>query len=167
MLHPLVFCIMQTMDAKQKKSVMVSAEVHQRIAALRKGDQTYGDVVASSIQALEELVFAYGGMGTLSVELTSLGRYTIHKPIQFQLSYDIDNAVWCLKNDELALNGYGSTYQRTIECLEECVEGHVLFFTEFPDSKHTDDGLLIKSKLQEYIDFDQVLSYLHERDGES
>ena len=164
MLHPLVFCIMQTMDAEQKKSVMVSAEVHQRIAALRKGDQTYGDVVASSIQALEELVFAYGGMGTLSVELTSLGRYTIHKPIQFQLSYDIENAVWCLKNDELALNGYGSTYQRTIECLEECVEGHVLFFTEFPDSKHTDDGLRIKSKLQEYIDFDQVLSYFHERD---
>ncbi len=44
---------MQAMDAEQKKAVMVSAEVHRRIVALRKGDQTYGDVVAASIQALE------------------------------------------------------------------------------------------------------------------
>ena len=46
--------IMQAMDADQKKSVTVSADVHRRIVALRKGNQTYGDVIAASIQALEE-----------------------------------------------------------------------------------------------------------------
>ncbi len=158
---------MQAVDAEHKKSVMVSADVYRRIVALRKGDQTYGDVVASSIQALEELIFESGSMGALAVELTSLGRYTIRKPIQFQLSYDIENSLWCLENTVLALNGYGSTCQRTIECLEECVEGHVLFFTGFPDGKYTEDGPQIKRKLQEYIDFDQVLSYLNERDGGS
>lgn len=100
-------------------------------------------------------------------ELTSLGRYKLMKPILFQLSYDIDNSLWCLKNDELALSGYGSTYRRTIQCLEECVEGHALFFTSYPDSDHTEDSLLIKNKLQECINFDQVLSYLKERDGEN
>ncbi|MCZ9312063.1 MAG: hypothetical protein O0V67_01675 [Methanocorpusculum sp.] len=45
---------MQVMEPEQKKSVMVSADVHRRIVALRKGNQTYGDVIAASIQALEE-----------------------------------------------------------------------------------------------------------------
>ncbi len=54
MSHPLLFCIMQAMDSEQKKSIMVSAEVHRRIVALRRGDQTYGDVVEASIRALEE-----------------------------------------------------------------------------------------------------------------
>ncbi|MDV0444057.1 hypothetical protein [Methanorbis rubei] len=45
---------MQAMEPEQKKSVMVSADVHRRIVALRKGDQTYGDVVAASIRVLEE-----------------------------------------------------------------------------------------------------------------
>lgn len=45
---------MQAMDTDQKKSVMVSADVHRRIVALRKGNQTYGDVVAASIRVLED-----------------------------------------------------------------------------------------------------------------
>ena len=43
---------MQSLE--RKKSVLVSFEVHQRIAALRRGKQTYGDVIAESIKALEE-----------------------------------------------------------------------------------------------------------------
>jgi hypothetical protein len=100
-------------------------------------------------------------------EFTSLGRYKLIKPIQFQLSYDIDDSLWCLKNNELALSGYGSTYRRAIQCLEECMEGHALFFTRYPPSDHTEDSLLVKKKLEEYINFDQVLSYLKERDGEN
>ncbi|HJK11219.1 MAG TPA: hypothetical protein O0X33_03960 [Methanocorpusculum sp.] len=95
-------------------------------------------------------------------ELTSLGQYTLQKPIQFQLSYDNENSLWCLENDDLALNGYGATYHRAIQCLAECLEGHVIFFTEYPDSEQTDEGLLIKNKLQEYIDFDQVLAHIRE-----
>jgi len=54
MSHFPLFCIMQAVDSEQKKSVMVSAEVHRRIVSLRRGDQTYGDVVEASIRALEE-----------------------------------------------------------------------------------------------------------------
>ena len=39
---------------EQKKSVIVSADVHRKIISLRRGNQTYGDVVAESIKALEE-----------------------------------------------------------------------------------------------------------------
>jgi predicted CopG family antitoxin len=39
---------------QQKKSVTVSADVHRKIVSLRRGNQTYGDVVAESIKALEE-----------------------------------------------------------------------------------------------------------------
>jgi len=99
-------------------------------------------------------------------ELISLGQYRLQEPIQFQLSYDIEDSLWCLENKELALNGYGATYHRAIQCLEGCVEGHVIFFTEYPDSDQTEEGLRIKNKLQEYIDFDQVLSHLNE-EGES
>ncbi|HJJ28835.1 MAG TPA: hypothetical protein O0X70_05535 [Methanocorpusculum sp.] len=43
---------MQSLE--HKKSVLISPKVHKKIIALRKGNQTYGDVIAESIQALEE-----------------------------------------------------------------------------------------------------------------
>ncbi|MDV0441712.1 hypothetical protein [Methanorbis furvi] len=45
---------MQAIENREKKSVTVSADVHRRIVALREGNETYGDVVAASITALEE-----------------------------------------------------------------------------------------------------------------
>ena len=39
---------------ERKKTVTVSPEVHRRIVALRRGNQTFGDVIAESIRALEE-----------------------------------------------------------------------------------------------------------------
>jgi hypothetical protein len=101
-----------------------------------------------------------------SEELSSIGRYTLLKPVTFEMSYDMDNSLWCLHNYDLALDGYGSTYKEAIECLEEDIEGHVLFFTRYPDSRHTNDSLIVKKNLKEFIDFKQVLDYLRERDGE-
>ncbi|MCZ0862281.1 hypothetical protein [Methanocorpusculum vombati] len=45
---------MQAIEHREKKSVTVSADVHRRIVALREGNETYGDVVAASVSALEE-----------------------------------------------------------------------------------------------------------------
>jgi predicted CopG family antitoxin len=53
MLHPPLFCIMQAVG-QQKKTVTVSADVHKKIVSLRRGDQTYGDVIAELIKAHEE-----------------------------------------------------------------------------------------------------------------
>jgi len=57
-------------------------------------------------------------------------------------------------------------YNEAIECLEENIEGHVLSFTRRPDSEQSDDSLSVKKKLKEHLDFNQVLDYLRERDGE-
>ena len=43
---------MQSLE--HKKSVLITPDVHKKIVALRRGNQTYGDVVAESIKALEE-----------------------------------------------------------------------------------------------------------------
>ena len=48
--HPVI--IMQALE--RKISVLVTPEVYKRIAALRRGKQTYGDVIEESIKALEE-----------------------------------------------------------------------------------------------------------------
>ena len=53
MLHPPLFCIMQAVE-QQKKSVTVSADIHRKIVSLRRGNQTYGDVIAELIKAHEE-----------------------------------------------------------------------------------------------------------------
>ena len=52
MSHYPLFCIMPAVE-QQKKSVLVSEDVHRKIVSLRRGDQTYGDVIAESIKALK------------------------------------------------------------------------------------------------------------------
>lgn len=83
---------------------------------------------------------------------TAIGQYHLLKPVEFKISYDMDDSLWCLENDEIALNGYGSTYHKAIQSLERSVEGHALFFMDYPDEKYADNGLEIKRKLLECVD---------------
>ena len=99
-------------------------------------------------------------------EMSNIGRYKLLKPVTFEVHYDMDDSLWCLENRELALNGYGKTYNNAIECLEENIEGHVICFTRCDDSEQSKASLRVKEKLKEHIDFNQVLNYLLERDGE-
>jgi len=50
---------------------------------------------------------------------TAIGQYHLLKPIEFKISYDMDDSLWCLENNEIALNGYGSTYPKAIQSLEK------------------------------------------------
>ncbi len=43
---------MQIME--KRKTITVSPELHQRIVKLRRGNQTFGDVVEAAVAALEE-----------------------------------------------------------------------------------------------------------------
>ena len=99
-------------------------------------------------------------------EMSNIGRYKLLKPVTFEVHCDMDDSLWCLENRELALNGYGKTYNNAIECLEENIEGHVICFTRCDDSEQSKASLLVKERLKEHIDFNQVLDYLLERDGE-
>jgi len=101
-----------------------------------------------------------------SEEMSNIGRYKLLKPVTFEVHYDMDDSLWCLENWELALRGYGKSYNDAIECLEGDIESHVLCFTRCDDSEQSKDSLYVKQKLLEHIDFNQVLDYLYERDGE-
>jgi len=98
---------------------------------------------------------------------TAIGQYHLLKPVEFKISYDMDDSLLCLENDEIALNGYGSTYHNAIKSLERSVEGHALFFMDYPDEKYTDNGLEIKRKLLECVDLADVRSIMRKRDGDN
>ena len=100
-------------------------------------------------------------------ELTNIGEYLLLGPIEFQTSYDKEDNLWGLVNEELALYGYGETYQKTLKSLEEEIEGHVLSFTNHPENQHTQESLIIKNKLKELVNFADVIGKMKEKYGET
>lgn len=97
--------------------------------------------------------------------LSQIGRYPLKKPVEFKTDYDLEDNLWGLVNDELALNGYGTNYKDTISSLEEELEGHVLSFTKYPDERHSDGSLKIKVELKKYVDFKTVLAEMDKKYG--
>jgi hypothetical protein len=112
----------------------------------------------SQIQDLEEHT---------SDVLSTIGRYPLINPIPFAASYDMVNEQWCLCNEELALFGYGRTYAKTIQALEEELESHIISYTEYPDEDHASDSLLIKEKLKQYANFTEIKKLLDKKYGEN
>lgn len=96
-------------------------------------------------------------------ELTIIGEYPLLEPIEFQTSYNKEDNLWGMVNEEMALYGYGENYHKTISSLVEEIEGHVLSFTTYPDEKHTKESLVIKKKLQEHLDFTSALTHIKEK----
>lgn len=96
----------------------------------------------------------------MNESLSQIGKYPLKKPVVFKTCYELEDNLWGLENDELALNGYGTNYENTISSLEEELEGHVLSFTKYPDECHSDGSLKIKNELKKHIDFQVVLTFL-------
>ncbi len=92
------------------------------------------------------------------IKFESVGKYPLLQPIIFNINYDVEDDLWCLTNEELALGGYGKNYSKIVKCLEEGIEGHIISFTKFPDSKHTSDSLILKNRLRQFIDFNMVMN---------
>lgn len=101
-----------------------------------------------------------------SESLSVIGDYVLQKPITFKTSYDNEDGLWGMVNEELALYGYGETYHKTIRSLEEELEGHVLSFTEIPDEEHSESSLQLKKDLADYIDLEEVSKKINEKYGE-
>ena len=156
-----------TVKAKDERDVncYFDQEIESKVSALYKKCVRVGGTTNQSQKACNIDAVDYIEMLT-SEEMSSIGRYTLLKPVTFEVFYDMDDSLWCLENRELALNGYGKTYNDAIECLEENIEGHVICFTRCDDSEQSKASLLVKERLKEHIDFNQVLDYLRERDGE-
>ena len=98
-------------------------------------------------------------------QLTNIGEYPLLEPIEFQTSYNKEDNLWGMVNEELALYGYGENYHKIISSLIEEIEGHVLSFTTYPDEKHTKESLNIKKKLQKHLDFTSALALIKEKYG--
>lgn len=97
--------------------------------------------------------------------LDKIGDYPLQRPILFTTSYDADEGVWGLVNEDLALYGYGTSYIKAIKSLEGEIEGHVISFTRHPDEEHSKESIEIKARLQTYVDFAEVLRIMNERYG--
>lgn len=51
-----------------------------------------------------------------------IGRFELKTPVAFNVSYDAEEGLWCIENEELALGGYGSSYQEALLDLESSLE---------------------------------------------
>lgn len=89
------------------------------------------------------------------VKITVLNtfKHRFLKPMFLKLMYNKEDNVWCVINEELALYGSGSNYVSALLDLDIEIEGHIISFTTYPDEKHTQESLVIKNKLLEYINF--------------
>ena len=149
-------------DKVKRVPIYVTPSVRDTIMKLRRGNQTYGDVVEGSIvQTVKGAVSP-----TMFESLNAIGRYPLKKSVEFRGWFDEEFRFWCVENKKLALLGMGVTYSEIISSIEEALEGHVLSFTEYPDEKHSVDSLVLKRDLMDCIDFAMVLQLMNEKYGE-
>ena len=142
--------------------IYVTPPVRDAIMQLRRGNQTYGDVVAESItQTLKSAVSP-----AMFANLHAIGRYPLRKPMSFEVLFDEENRLWCVENKETAVSGYGTTYGEIIEGLEDSIDGHLLIFARFTDDEHSADSQEVKKKLTEYLDFDSAYKRYQEKYGD-
>lgn len=132
--------------------------IHKWVSVTGNAVQTQKSYKLESINSISE---------HLTEDLSKIGEYILSHPIEFQLSYDKEDNLWGLVNEELALYGYGETYQKTLKSLEEEIEGHVLSFTNHPENQHTQESLIIKNKLKELVNFADVIGKMKEKYGET
>ena len=84
-----------------------------------------------------------------------IGKFELKEPIVFNVFYDGLEGLWCLENDELAINGYGLTFNDAIDDLEESLESLIVGFLAFPEDKLHEKSKEIKIKLSKYIDIEK------------
>lgn len=165
--------------AEQKKTILVSPELHDRIGSLRSGNQTYGDVVEFAIHSL---IQSNQIIPKMFESMSTIGAYQLKKPLEFDVYFDSEDAIWCVENKELSILGCGNNIFEIISSLEDEIECYIVGFllrgnSNIENSNSTSissssnaplskNSLLLKEKLSEYVDFDVLLSIYMERYGD-
>jgi len=90
-----------------------------------------------------------------STTLDSLDEFTFMQPLAIRVSYDDKDNHWCLTNEELSLAGYGTTYERALSSLKECLESLVVGYLAFNDTALSEKSRKIKRNLQIYLDLNE------------
>ncbi|MDO5845263.1 MAG: hypothetical protein Q4Q53_09000 [Methanocorpusculum sp.] len=148
---------------EQKKTVTISPEVHNRIISLRRGNQTYGDVVAEAINLkirLDSLI-----PKTFKC-LNSIGIYPLRKPMNFDVSFDSQDVIWDIRNKELSILGCGNTYDEIISSLEDEIDCYVAAYM-LSNHKLSKESIELKKQLDEYIDFNKALEIYSDKYGDA
>ena len=89
------------------------------------------------------------------VNLSKIGRYKLKNSVVFDVSYDEQDGLWCIENEELALAGYGSSYQEALQDLESSLESLIVGFLVFSEEKLNEKSKEIKTRLKKHLDLEQ------------
>jgi hypothetical protein len=90
-----------------------------------------------------------------SFSLDSLDEYIFKQPITFRVSYDEQDDLWCLANEELSLAGFGPSFDEARSSLKDSLDSLIVEFLAFDDSTLTEKAKKIKKNLQNYLDLNE------------
>ena len=90
------------------------------------------------------------------IPLDRIGKFRLKQPVLVELSYDMEDNLWILRNEQLAIEGYGKTYKEAMKDLEESLEGLVLGFLAFKEEDLAESARRIKEELSKYLDLNEL-----------
>ncbi|NJE47338.1 hypothetical protein E3E35_07985 [Thermococcus sp. GR7] len=90
------------------------------------------------------------------VPLQRIGKFKLKQPIFVEFSYDMEDNLWILRNERLAIEGYGKTYKEAMKDLEDSLEGLIIGFLAFKDEDLAESARKIKEELSKYLDLNDL-----------
>ena len=86
------------------------------------------------------------------IKIEDLDDIKLKKPLLIDISYDSEDDLWVLENDNLRIYGVGETYEEALERLKENLEIVIEEYMYEDDSKLTETAKQLKQRLREYIE---------------
>ena len=86
------------------------------------------------------------------IYMESIGKYKFKQKIAIKISYDAEDDLWVLQNDDLGIVGVGDTYEEALEQLEDSLQVVIEGYLHEPDEKLTEDAKELKRNLQKYME---------------
>ncbi|SEW23444.1 hypothetical protein SAMN05216170_2308 [Thermococcus thioreducens] len=90
------------------------------------------------------------------VPLDRIGKFRLKQPVLVELGYDMEDNLWILRNEQLAIEGYGKTYQEAMKDLEDSLEGLIIGFLAFKDEDLAESARKIKKELSKYLNLNDL-----------
>jgi len=127
------------------------ADWEKDVRAFFKSSVTVNGVMSKRAR-LKEMEVVKDIQSFNSITLDSLDEFTFRQPVVIRVSYDDKDNHWCLANEELSLEGYGSTYEQALSSLKESLESLIVGYLAFKDAKLSEKSRKIKQALQTYLE---------------